>query len=72
MQQLQAIWPGVVACGMPDLEGRARYARALTLAGLGRLDDAIIELEDRLASSPAVDSVDPRGDVPEPSLHGAR
>ena len=31
---------------MPDLERRARLTRALTLEALGRLDDAIIELED--------------------------
>ena len=51
-RQLAAIWSDVVACGMPDLEARARYARALTLEALGRHDDAIIELEVLLSGSP--------------------
>ena len=48
-QQLDAIWSDLVAGATPDLERRARLTRALTLEALGQLDDAIIELEDRLA-----------------------
>ena len=51
-RQLEAIWPDLVACGVPDLEGRGRLTRALTLEALGLVDDAIIELEDLVADGP--------------------
>ena len=47
-QQLDAIWTDIIDCGVPDLERRAKLTRALTLEALGRLDDAIIALEDQL------------------------
>ena len=50
-QQLEAIWSDVLACGVPALEHRARFTRARILIARGRLDDAIIELEDLLAMS---------------------
>ena len=53
-QQLDAIWSDVLACEGPDFERRVRLTRALTLEALGRLDDAIIELEDHLADGSQV------------------
>ena len=50
-QQLQAIWSDVLGCGVPAFERRARFTRAQILIALGRLDDAIIELEDLLANA---------------------
>ena len=49
MLQLDSIWPELVACGPPDLVWGARLTRALALEALGRLSEAIIELEECLA-----------------------
>jgi transcriptional regulator with XRE-family HTH domain len=46
---LDAVWTAVTTCGVPELAARARLTRALTLEALGRLDEAITELEDQLA-----------------------
>jgi transcriptional regulator with XRE-family HTH domain len=60
-EQLDAIWDEVIDCGAPDLEHRARLTHALASEALGRLDDAIVELEDLLAaeSQEAVRSLRP-------------
>lgn len=56
-QQLASVWADLMASGHPDLERRARLTRALTREALGRLDDAIIELEDLWAAGSGGDAI---------------